>query len=381
MTERLIMRVGAERFAMSVEHIDRVAPAQDAEPLPLVHADVEGMAVYGSDVVPQMDLAATVEMAPVGQAGAFVTLANTASGLVALRHDGFEGVHTFPDGRLAPVAAPPGDCRTGMIRLAGKQVFAVDAQRIRISAATGGSTFTPMEPVEEAGAVTVPAMDVQETHRGLEFRLHGRDHTLPLEMIDCVKPSRDGGTRLVLRGDQGWAELEVETISGLVSNSEPVELSADLVGALTCSSAPAHEESAPVVEDAAGLSVFRLDAGVIACGVALHDVLLVSATDYVPAPWMAGRFDGLVSTTLGILPVIDLSRRLGQGADRARVCVVIQTQGGTWALGCDRVVDAGYARTSSTEGSPPWSSGVAELQNGTCPLLDLEHVVSWERVA
>lgn len=215
MTERLIMRVGVDRFAMSVEHIVRVAPALDAEPLPLAHADVEGLAAYGSDVVPQISLAATVGMEAPGGAGGFVTLATTASGLMALRHDGFEGVHNFPDSRLAPVAAPPGDCRTGMIRLAGKQVFAVDAQRIRIPVGADTMPMIPMEQADEPRTGTQEVADVSSARNGLGFHLHGRDYEFPLDLIDCIEPGGEGRTRLVLRSDQGWSQLDVEAVSGL----------------------------------------------------------------------------------------------------------------------------------------------------------------------
>jgi chemotaxis signal transduction protein len=381
MTERLIMRVGADRFAMSVEHVVRVSPAQDAEPLPLVPAHVEGLAVYGSDVVPQISLAASVGMEPPDQAGGFVTLADTASGLMGLRHDGFEGVHTFPDGRLAPVAAPPGDCRTGMIRLAGKRVFAVDAQRIRIPTVIGTSPMVPMEPIEEPRVAFESVEDEQNADRALGFRLHGREHAFSLDLIDRIEAAQDGQTRLVLRSDQGWAVLEVESVSGLSSSAENVKLSDALLGELTWSQVPAHGRTDAADDETGTLPVFRLEAGGIACVIARRDIILVSAMAYVPAPWMTERFDGLAATAQGILPVVDLSRRLGQGAKRGGVCVAIQSHGEVWALACDRVVDAGQAQRSSVDDAPPWSSGVVELRSGTCPLLDLDHVMSWGRAA
>ncbi|GEM_PF-4120034 len=381
MTERLIMRVGVDRFAMSVEHIVRVAPARDAEPLPLAPADVEGLAAYGSDVVPQISLAVTVGMETPDQAGGFVTLATTASGLVALRHDGFKGVHTFPDGRLAPVAAPPGDCRTGMIRLAGKRVFALDARRIRIPEGADISPVVPMEQMDEVLAGTAQVDAMPSAPRSLGFRLHGRDHVLPLDLIERIEPGGEGMTRLVLRSDQGWSELDVEAVSGLSSSTDGRTSQDALMDQLIWSRLSEHGEPVARDEGAAALPVFRLEAGSTACVIARRDIILVAAAAYVPAPWMAERFDGLVATTQGILPVVDLSRRLGGRPSSGGICVAVQSPEGAWALSCDRVVDAGLGRETPADADLPWSAGGVELQNGICPLLDLDHVMSLGRAA
>ena len=64
----------------------------------------------------QMELADAVGAETARRDGDFVVIVQAGSGTVALRCDGFDGVRELPESRLAPVAAPFGDCRTGTIR-------------------------------------------------------------------------------------------------------------------------------------------------------------------------------------------------------------------------------------------------------------------------
>ncbi|MBT7613583.1 MAG: chemotaxis protein CheW, partial [Rhodospirillaceae bacterium] len=140
----LLMRVGDDRYAIDLDQVVRVAPALTAAPLPFAVSALEGLAAYGRDIVPQMSLCQTVGKTDALSEGDYVVLARTASGILALRHDGFDGVRELPDGRMAPMASPVGDCRTSMIKLAGFRIYGIDARRIRIPGEASLPSVAPL---------------------------------------------------------------------------------------------------------------------------------------------------------------------------------------------------------------------------------------------
>ena len=50
----------------------------------------------------------------------------------------------LPDGRMAPMASPVGDCRTSMIKLAGFRIYGIDARRIRIPGEASLPSVAPL---------------------------------------------------------------------------------------------------------------------------------------------------------------------------------------------------------------------------------------------
>lgn len=376
MTHRLIMRLGRERYAMDVAQVVSTAPAGPVVPLPRAASMVEGLATYGSDVVPQIGLAAMVGQEAPSKPGAYVTLARTASGLLALRHDGFDGVREFPDGLLAPVAAPAGDCRTGMIRLAGRRVYAIDAGRIRLGGQDAVSHVTASGAGEMPIGASRPAQDQTEGAKVMLVRRGGEEFGLVLDLIERVERSATGSPRLILRSARGRAALDVDAVLGFGADGEEtsalLDLTSPAVMSLTWSETPGVQADPAAEQAVKALPVLRLEAGELACLVRRRDVQFVMSGGYLPAPWVGSRFDGLLASGRGILPAFDLSRRLGGQKQSGRMTVILENGGTAWAVACDRISDGGTAVVSQADVTWPWASAMFEAQDGPVPLFDLD---------
>jgi len=376
MTRYLLLRIGDDRYAVDVARVDHVAPAVEPVALPLAPDGVQGLASYGRRIVPQMALSQVVSRENETAGGGHAVLVTTASGMMALRHDGFDGVRQLPDDHLAPVRAPVGDCRTGMMRLAGFRIFAIDTGRIRIASDVQPAMTLPgdQRPVRPDA---VARTSEPEGPLVLEGTAGGRTCTIALDLVERLEAGVDGGTDVILRRDDRIARQHLDRVVGIARRSS---FSAG-DGGMSMAEASAHvdalhweaaDDGETAIDDELAeeekLAVLLLRTGEERAAIPRGDVIRIAAArHWRPLDWVGGGMDGLVVVAGDVLPAVDLGRSPGARS----TCVVIDCGDERWCLLCDHVEDPG----SLPLDGPQSDDGVAVRANGRrISLLDIAHL-------
>ncbi len=124
----LLVRAGDQQCALPLERVRRVVRALQVHPLPGAAPELLGLAEYGGEPLPVLDLARLIAASPVGAGAAAVTVIVTAgprgaSELVGLAADAALDIVEAP---LAGLAGADHALVVGEVLLAGRPVRVLD---------------------------------------------------------------------------------------------------------------------------------------------------------------------------------------------------------------------------------------------------------------
>ncbi len=396
MSRLLLLRDGGQGYALPVETVRLVAPAMPTVRLPLADDVIEGVASYGSAIVPQIPLGALVGSGEHG--GAMVVVTASAAGDIALRVTATE--------RVIDVAAQLAEPIAGQGLVVARMTFGqhdirlLDPGRLVLPARLQPALerFRGIEPESRSSDPTGPSAASTQ----LLCRAGGRLFALPLERVASVEdahgavealdltralglPGADrAGARIYLNLGEDRLALDVDSVVGVRHRDDsrdaaerPEDLDVDRLADLGRRAGMITAARPPVRQDVArNIPLFALKADGRAALVPRSKVARVGLAEHWRAMPQGGRrLLGIVALHGHLLPAVDLASLFNAAARRRDLVAAVEAGGGLWALGCDAIVE----RHARIEGRPVTVDGLpllgeARTPEGMLPVVDLDRL-------
>lgn len=387
MTARLLLQCGERHFALPVSQVRAVAPAATAMALPRAPEWVEGIAGYGRNIVPQIDLAALLGE---GGGGEIAVVTGSGAGTIALRVRAAERVADIGvdeegarSGDLVATTVRHGDRDIGLLDLSHLAIPVLDLPRatgsrignIRprgVSSAGIAGTEVEMDLVCEVGGrrIALPLSRVQHIERA------GSDTVMIDPLGEGVRTAA-GAMAVSVSGAQGALVLGVNTVVGLRragagANGQAIDI--DGLGDGGAGQADAGDTARRDGERPRAMYLLGA-AGRLALVPGSKALRVGTSEHWRDLQGLRGAPVGLVPIGGEILPAVDLGGLFGDAARRRPMVLAMQARDSRWAVACDSISE----RHATIEGRPSTVNGlpmlgVVHLSEGRVPVLDADRL-------